>query len=167
MASARKIRETWVRFQRFAKRSDDASRSGGTVIDGQVRSTATVSRCSGVTLAVRDIDRRFILTLMVEALDTNAELSKEFREMLHRFRSFHRRLIRRGQEQGAFRRDLDVAVAAATFVSGILGAEIQFYQEPDSFDVATTLDCHVDQFLSWVAEPRAARRRVAGGKQNV
>src|SRR5262245_8423014 len=40
--------------------------------------------------AIRDNHRRFILTLMVEALDTNAALSAEFREMLRRFRSFHR-----------------------------------------------------------------------------
>src|SRR5215831_14875857 len=67
--------------------------------------------------AVRDNDRRFILTLLVEALDTHAELSNEFREMMHRFRSFHRRLIRRGQELGMFRSDVDPAVAAETFVS--------------------------------------------------
>lgn len=54
MASARKIRETWVRFQRFAEQSDDASRFGGTVIDGQVRPTATVARCRRVSLTVRD-----------------------------------------------------------------------------------------------------------------
>jgi AcrR family transcriptional regulator len=117
--------------------------------------------------AKRDNDRRFILTLMVEALDTHAELSNEFREMMHRFRSFHRHLIRQGQESGVFRSDVDPAVAAETFVSGILGAEIQFYQEPEAFDVAKTLDCHVDQFLAWLASPRMARRRVAGGKQHV
>jgi AcrR family transcriptional regulator len=112
--------------------------------------------------AVRDNHRRFILTLLVEALDTNDALSAEFREMLRRFRSFHRHLIRRGQEQGAFRDDIDVAAAAETFVSGILGAEIQYYQEPEAIDVARTMDLHVEQFLAWSAAPRA-RRRSSGG----
>ncbi len=105
--------------------------------------------------AARDNHRRFILTLMVEALDTNAALSVEFREMLHRFRSFHRHLIRRGVERGLFRADIDVAVAAETFVSGILGAEIQYYQDPQAIDIDRSLDLHVEQFLAWIAVPPA------------
>lgn len=110
--------------------------------------------------------RRFVLTLMVEALDTNADLSAEFREMLRRFRSFHRHIIRTGQDRGAFRADLDPAVAAETFVSGILGAEIQFYQDPDAVDIVRSLDSHVEQFLAW-ASARRGRKGTKGGGQHV
>lgn len=114
--------------------------------------------------AIQDNHRRFILTLMVEALDTNAALSNEFREMLHRFRSFHRRLIRRGQESGAFRRDVDVTAAAELFVSGILGAEIQYYQDPERIDIAKTLESHVELFLAWLTPQKGVARRASGGK---
>lgn len=102
-------------------------------------------------MAIRDNHRRFILTLMVEAIDTNDTLSAEFREMLRRFRGFHRRLIRQGQEAGAFRTDVDVPRAAETFVAGILGAEVQFYQDPESMDLRQSCDMHADQFLAWLA----------------
>jgi AcrR family transcriptional regulator len=117
--------------------------------------------------AMEDNHRRFILTLMVEALDTNAALSNEFREMLHRFRSFHRHLIRQGQERGVFRREVDPAVAAEQFVSGILGAEIQYYQDPTQIDLSRTLACHVEQFLAWLAVAKATGRRASGGRQHV
>lgn len=117
--------------------------------------------------AMEDNHRRFILTLMVEALDTNVSLSAEFREMLHRFRSFHRRLLRQGQERGLFRLDVDVPTAAVQFVSGILGAEIQFYQDPERIDLQKTLACHVEQFLAWLTVPSTASGPVSGGRQNV
>src|SRR5688572_11068366 len=43
--------------------------------------------------------RRFIFTLMVEALDTNPRLSVEFRSMLRRMRAFLAGIVRRGQQQ--------------------------------------------------------------------
>jgi AcrR family transcriptional regulator len=110
-----------------------------------------------------DNHRRFILTLMVEALDTNAELSAQFRDMMRRFRSFHRDLIRRGQEHGRFRGDLDPGLAAESFVSGILGIEIQYHQDPASIDLDRSLENHVDQTLAWLSAPDAARRRTSGG----
>src|SRR5919201_5739516 len=47
--------------------------------------------------------RRFIITLMVEALDTNPRLSTEFRNILHRMRAFLAEVVRRGQQRGALR----------------------------------------------------------------
>jgi TetR/AcrR family transcriptional regulator, acrAB operon repressor len=111
-----------------------------------------------------DNHRRFILTLMVEALDTNAELSAQFREMMRRFRAFPRDLIRRGQERGLLRADVDAGLAAQNFVSGILGTEIQYHQDPASIDLDECLEKHVDQFLAWLAAPNAARRRGPGGR---
>jgi AcrR family transcriptional regulator len=101
--------------------------------------------------AIADNHRRFILTLMVEAIDTNATLSQQFQEMLRRFRGFHRHLIRQGQEAGLFRTDIDLARAAETFVAGILGAEVQFYQDPESTDLRQSCDMHADQFLAWIS----------------
>src|SRR5262249_10527419 len=117
--------------------------------------------------ALHDNHRRFILTLMVEALDTNAALSSEFREMLQRFRGFHRRLIRQGQERGIFRKDVDVAVAAIQFVSGILGAEIQCYQDPAGMDRTKTLECQVEQFLAWLTAPTKRSQAASGGRKHV
>src|SRR3990172_910384 len=41
--------------------------------------------------------RRFIITLMVEALDTNPQLSIEFRNILRRMRAFVAGVVRRGE----------------------------------------------------------------------
>ncbi|MBM4270175.1 MAG: TetR/AcrR family transcriptional regulator [Deltaproteobacteria bacterium] len=117
--------------------------------------------------AATDNHRRFILTLMVEALDTNVTLSGEFREMLRRFRSFHRHLIRSGQESGLFRNDVDASAAAETFVGGILGAEVQFYQDPEAIDVRSSLETHVDQFLAWLTMPPDAQRRATQSAREV
>ena len=83
--------------------------------------------------------------------------------MMRRFRSFHRDLIRRGQEHGRFRADVDPGLAAQTFVSGILGIEIQYYQDPASIELDESLEKHVDQTLAWLSAPTAARRRDSGG----
>lgn len=101
--------------------------------------------------AIADNHRRFILTLLVEALDTNDVLSEVFREMLRRFRGLPRHLIRLGQESGSFRDDIDAGLASQTFVAGILGAEVQFYQDPEATDVRRSCDLHADQFLAWLA----------------
>ena len=135
-------------------------------IDDPAEALREIARICALN-ALEDNHRRFILTLMVEALDTNASLSAEFREMLHRFRSFHRHLLRQGQERGTFRGDVDVPIAAVQFVSGILGAEIQYYQDPEQIDLKKTLACHVEQFLAWLAVPRTAGGPVSGGRPNV
>lgn len=95
--------------------------------------------------------RRFIITLMVEALDTNPRLSAEFRAMLRRMRAFLASVIRVGQEQGVFRRDLDPETAASVFIGGIMGAEIQYYQDPEQADLRRVLDMLVEQSLGWLA----------------
>src|SRR6266478_4815359 len=44
--------------------------------------------------------RRFIMTLMIEALDTNPRLSAEFRDILRRMRTFLTTVVQRGWELG-------------------------------------------------------------------
>jgi AcrR family transcriptional regulator len=100
--------------------------------------------------ATKSNHRRMIVTLMVEALDTNERLSAEFRAMMERFREFLRTLIERGQQRGEFRTDIDAAVAAEVYAGAVMGAEIQYYQDPQSISLAATLDAFLDQHLAWL-----------------
>src|SRR5262249_4642777 len=56
--------------------------------------------------------RRFIITLMVEALDTNPRLSVEFRNILRRMRVFLASIVRQGQQRGTLRADVSPEAAA-------------------------------------------------------
>ena len=60
---------------------------------------------------------RFAITLMVESIETNAEISAQLREMMRRFRAFMRNLIQAGQERGEIRPDADAVAAAGSFLS--------------------------------------------------
>jgi TetR/AcrR family acrAB operon transcriptional repressor len=114
--------------------------------------------------ATKSNHRRFIVTLMVEALDTNARLSAQFRDMMSRFRAFLRGIIESGQQQGIFRVDISSASASAVFAGAVMGAEIQYYQDPDTINLEETLATFVDQFLMWLASsaPGAERRKSHG-----
>src|SRR6185295_3921635 len=89
-----------------------------------------------VHIATKNNLRRFILTLMVEALDTNPRLSQAFRDILRRFRSYLAGIVRVGQEQGVFRTDVEASRAAQLFAGGVIGAELQHYQDPERVDLA-------------------------------
>src|SRR6184192_3119700 len=104
--------------------------------------------------------RRFIITLMVEALDTNPALSVEFRNILRRMRVFLADVVRRGQQRGALRHDVSAEAAAAAIAGGIMGAEIQHYQDREQVDLRTILDTLVEQLAAWMA-PRGAETRQA------
>jgi AcrR family transcriptional regulator len=95
--------------------------------------------------------RRFIITLMVEALDTNPRLSTEFRNILRRMRAFVTSVVRAGQEHGALRSDVPPAAAAAAIMGGIIGAEVQHYQDPEEVDLRRVLDTLVEQLTAWLA----------------
>jgi TetR/AcrR family acrAB operon transcriptional repressor len=106
--------------------------------------------------------RRFIITLMVEALDTNARLSAEFQSILRRMRAFLARVVSQGQEDGSLRGDVDAEAAAAVIAAGIMGAEIQHYQDPEKVDLRRVLDTFVEQLAAWLA-PQGARGVAASG----
>src|SRR5499433_1467760 len=106
--------------------------------------------------------RRFIITLMVEALDTNPRLSLEFQNMLRRMRSFLAAAVRAGQADGSFRRDIDPDVAAAVFAGGIMGAEIEHYQDPEQADLRRMLEVHVEQTLTWLRAASGTAMRAGG-----
>jgi len=116
--------------------------------------------------ATKSNHRRLIVTLMVEALDTNPRLAAHFRTMMHRFREFLRDIVGRGQQRAEFRMDIDAAVAAEVYAGAVMGAEIQYYQDPKGFNLTATLDAFVEQYIAWlsVAPANGAGRNGHGGR---
>ena len=90
---------------------------------------------------------RFIITLMSETIETNETVSAALKAMMRRFRAFLAQLISRGQEQGLFRNDADPESVAAGYTSAVLGAEIQFYQDPENFPFELSLDSYLDRLI--------------------
>jgi AcrR family transcriptional regulator len=124
---------------------------------GEVRTvTSAAERLRQVTQvcldhATKSNHRRMIITLMVEALDTNAPLSAEFRAMMQRFRTFLQTLVQSGQRHGEFGPNIDAAVAAEVYAGAVMGAEIQYYQDPKAISLQATLEAFIEQYLSWLA----------------
>src|SRR5262245_31803657 len=110
-----------------------------------------------VEQATRSNHRRFMLTLIVEALDTHPALSERFREMMARFRGFLADTVRIGQRKGIFRSDLDPALAAQLFVSGLIGGELQYYQDPKAIALRESTHAATEQFVIWLGAGRARR----------
>src|SRR5262249_43061511 len=110
--------------------------------------------------------RRFIITLMVEALDTNPRLSAEFRSILRRMRAFLASVVRRGQERGELRRDVTPEGAAAAIAGGIIGAEVQHYQDPEEVDLRRGLDTLVEQVTAGLAPGAPGQQTAASGGAN-
>jgi len=94
--------------------------------------------------------RRFIITLMVEALDTNPRLSAEFRNILRRMRAFLANVVWRGQQRGTLRTDVSSEAVAAVLAAGIIGAEVQHYQDPEEIELRRVLDTLVEQLGTWL-----------------
>jgi len=115
---------------------------------------AEIARVS-VDVATRDNLRRFILTIMVETLDTNPQLSASFRDILRRFRSYLTGVIRLGQEKGVFRADVDAKLAAQMFAGGVIGAELQHYQDAERVDLGAVMQGVVAQLLAWLTKGEA------------
>jgi AcrR family transcriptional regulator len=132
-----------------------------TPLDDPAGALAEIARVC-VHIATKNNLRRFILTLMVEALDTNPRLSQAFRDILRRFRGYLAGIVRLGQEQGVFRADVDARLAAALFAGGVIGAELQHYQDPERVDLAIAMQGVVDQLVTWLSVPAADRATAAG-----
>jgi AcrR family transcriptional regulator len=109
--------------------------------------------------ATKSNHRRMIITLMVEAFGTNARLSAQFRDMMRRFRAFLRSIIEVGQQQGVFRADVSAATAAGVYAGAVMGAEIEYYQDPAAVDLTEHLQTFLDSYLTWLASPAKAPAR--------
>jgi TetR/AcrR family transcriptional regulator, acrAB operon repressor len=106
--------------------------------------------------------RRFIITLMVEALDTHPGLSAQFGKVMARMRAFLSDIIRRGQQRQELRSGVDAETAASTFMAGIMGAEILHYQSPGEVDLRLVLDALIDQVIAWLGLPESPQPRSEG-----
>ena len=106
--------------------------------------------------------RRFIITLMIEALDTNPQLSAKFQRILRRMRWFLADVVRRGQQSGTVRADVNPEETAAVIAGAIMGAEIQHYQDPGEVDLRRVLDTLVAQLADWLM-PRPRAVATTGG----
>ena len=109
--------------------------------------------------ATRSNHRRFMLTLMVEALDTYPALSERFRQMMRRFREFLANTVRIGQNKGLFRRDVEPGLAAQLFVSALFGSEIQYYQDSQAVALRESMHAATDQLCAWLGARRARKPR--------
>lgn len=110
--------------------------------------------------------RRFIITLMIEALDTNPRLSAEFRNILRRMRTFLAGVVRRGQQRGALRADVAPEAVAAAITGAIMGAEVQHYQDPEEVDLRRVLDTLVEQLTAWLTPGGSPRVAASGGQSS-
>jgi TetR/AcrR family acrAB operon transcriptional repressor len=131
------------------------------------RVAADLSRVADAPVALREVarvclehatksnHRRMIVTLMVEAIDTNPRLEAEFRAMMQRFRDFLKSIVQRGQKGGQFRRDVDAAIAAEVYAGAVMGAEIQYYQDPKRIKLAATIAAFVEQYVGWLSSTTA------------
>jgi len=108
--------------------------------------------------ATKSNHRRFIVTLMVEAMGTNARLNEQFRAMMHRFRGFVRDIIEFGQKHGVFKPEVDGTTAAGIYAGAVMGAEIQYYQDPESFDLECTLGAFLEQYVGSLRVVGAAEK---------
>ena len=125
------------------------------VLDAVAASDDTYERLKRVVdacfvTATASNHRRFIITLMVEALDTNPRLSEQFRKVLRRMRGFLADVIADGQRRGTMRLDVAPVDAAALIAGTIMGAEIQHYQDPGEVDLRRVLDAHLHQLADWL-----------------
>lgn len=121
---------------------------------------AVIDRVAEICLdqATRGNHRRFLLTLMVEALDTHPEISTRFRKTIARFRGFLEQTVKIGQSKKVFRADVDPALAAQLFVAGVMGNEIQYYQDRAAIDLGRSLRAFAAQFRDWLAAPAGRPR---------
>jgi AcrR family transcriptional regulator len=120
-----------------------------TPVDDPMRALGQIADAC-LFVATRNNHRRFLLTLMVEAIDGNAELAAQFREMMHRFRAFIAGIVRIGQQGGLFRFDVEPEGAARVFIAGVMGAEIQYYQDSTAVRLEDVLRGLMDQTFAWL-----------------
>lgn len=99
-------------------------------------------------------EARFVIKLLTESIGTNETVSVELRGMMRRFRAFLRNLIADGQASGIFKAGCDPEALAATYTSSILGAEIQFYQDPEKFPFEAALYSYLEQLKETLVQTR-------------
>ncbi len=79
---------------------------------------------------------------------TNPGLHAQVRQLYRHFRDVTARAIRRGQDTGLYRPDLDADTAAARHQGTIIGIALQWLLDPGAFDLEATADRAVEMLMA-------------------
>jgi len=110
--------------------------------------------------SLRDIGRhnvetailtRLYLVLGVESLDPDDPLHDFFVERYETARQFVRALLIDEQTRGRVRQDVDVDQIALEVIATIMGAEYQWFTDPERVDLATAMETYFDQLIARLA----------------
>ena len=102
---------------------------------------------------------RLATVLRTENLDPGEPLHDYFVEGNDRVRALIAGEIRRGQEAGEVRGDVDPDVKAVEILAFSIGIETQWLLQPDSIDRTTVFRSFLRSLLRDLATPEAATRR--------
>ncbi len=111
-------------------------------------------------IATKNNLRRFILTLMVEALDTNPRLSESSATSCAGSAATSLASCVRPGTRGVSQRRRRQHWRRQLFAGGVIGAELQHYQDPERVDLGAAMQGVVDQLVLWLTGPAADRPAV-------
>lgn len=94
---------------------------------------------------------------------TNPELSAQVRDLYAEFREMSAKAIRRGQERGVFRPDIDPVAAATRQNAAITGFALQWLLERESFNFDETARQTEEMILLYLTGGAAPAHGVPGG----
>jgi AcrR family transcriptional regulator len=110
--------------------------------------------------SLRDIGRhnvetailtRLYLVLGIESLDADDPLHDFFVERYETAREFVRALLNDEKAQGRIRQDVDVDQIALEVIATIMGAEYQWFTDPERVDLARAMETYFDQLIARLA----------------
>jgi AcrR family transcriptional regulator len=110
--------------------------------------------------SLRDIGRhnvetavltRLYLVLGIESLDSDDPLHDFFVERYETARRFIRALLDDEKAQGRIRQDVDVNQIALEVIATIMGAEYQWFTDPERVDLGTAMETYFDHLIARLA----------------
>ena len=110
--------------------------------------------------SLRDIGRhnvetailtRLYLVLGIESLDAEDPLHDFFVERYETARQFVRALLTDEKAQGRIRQEVDVDQIALEVIATIMGAEYQWFTDPERVDLAAAMETYFDQLVARLA----------------
>jgi len=93
---------------------------------------------------------------MVEALDTNPD-SLRRSGILRRFRAYLSGIVRSAKNRVSFA-GTSIRARGATLCGGVIGAELQHYQDPEQVDLTVAMQGVVDQLVVWLTRGSRGQR---------
>jgi AcrR family transcriptional regulator len=102
----------------------------------------------------------------VASARSNPELGEQIRNAYRGFRGMTAAGIRRGQDLGVFRNDIDPEAAAARHVGGITGFALQWLLDPGAFDSDEAAKQTEDMLIAFLTDgPKVAPRDEAAPRE--